>query len=430
MNAPGRQPRTTPSFLAPDPALPQRDLLLDEKQVTARLSSILYRHRPIVIEHCETQRIKYRVVESLRLLYRIRIDGVDRLITARAIAQRPHRDANRVIPPNLSASLPWSKEVHDPEISTTFRSYPHDRNIKNLELLTEPRGTQSTALGARWHSSEVVAYAPEKCATAKCVDQDGNVLAYAKMYAGKEGQRISQTYQELVAFGLPISRTLDYQDHLQLLLLEAVSGRRIADLKDGEQFEGMANLAETLARLHLTSVPKGLTRYTRLDPVRLQQCATIISKARPDVSQIVNELARELCSTLPVAEPFVCLHGDVHPKNGIVNEGKATLIDFDQASVGVPAADLCSLLALLHYNWRVGFVCQSDSQELTETFLRSYSQFRKLPAAYSLRWDTPAALLAERALRSVNRVRPEGLLHLPQLLMDALAMLKTGGEQL
>jgi hypothetical protein len=36
-------------------------------------------------------------------------------------------------------------------------------------------------------------------------------------------------------------------------------------------------------------------------------------------------------------------------------------------------------------------------------------------------------LLSERALRSVNRIRPEGLHHLSQLLDDAREILRTGG---
>ena len=54
------------SGLAPDPVLPQRDLLLNDQQMATRLSSLLNRRDPVVIDRCEKQRIKYRLGESLR----------------------------------------------------------------------------------------------------------------------------------------------------------------------------------------------------------------------------------------------------------------------------------------------------------------------------------------------------------------------------
>ncbi len=46
-----------------------------------------------------------------------------------------------------------------------------------------------------------------------------------------------------------------------------------------------------------------------------------------------------------------------------------------------------------------------------------------LPAHASLQWHTAAALLVERIFRAVTRVRPLGLLHMPELLCDARALL-------
>jgi hypothetical protein len=42
----------------------------------------------------------------------------------------------------------------------------------------------------------------------------------------------------------------------------------------------------------------------------------------------------------------------------------------------------------------------------------------------SIHWHTAAALLAERALRAVNRVRPEGLARLRELLAVASDVLR------
>ena len=60
------------SGLASDPTLPQRDLLLDEQQTAARLSLLIDRNGPSVIDSCEIQRIKYRIAKPASTLQGIR----------------------------------------------------------------------------------------------------------------------------------------------------------------------------------------------------------------------------------------------------------------------------------------------------------------------------------------------------------------------
>jgi Ser/Thr protein kinase RdoA (MazF antagonist) len=107
--------------------------------------------------------------------------------------------------------------------------------------------------------------------------------------------------------------------------------------------------------------------------------------------------------------------------------GGVTLIDLDQSAAGPAAAELGSMLALLHYNWRTGLITRSRERELARAFLAAYARVRQLPTETSVSWHKAAALLSERALRSVNRIRPEGLHHLAQLLDDAREILRTRG---
>jgi len=53
-----------------DPVLPQRDQLLDADTVGARLGTVLGQHGPIDITSCVLVRSKYRIGESLRVVYR------------------------------------------------------------------------------------------------------------------------------------------------------------------------------------------------------------------------------------------------------------------------------------------------------------------------------------------------------------------------
>ncbi len=408
--------------LAPDPSLPQRDLLLDEGQMAARLSSLIAPRGPAVSAGCEKQRIKYRIGESLRVLYRLSVNGRAHLVAAKAFAGPFSETAVGI----SEISQRKSAQFVDSDIEAGFWVFPDDRKIRHLSLLRDKPETLSLVLRGKWHRSDGVAYVPEKCATVRCLDRNGQTIAYAKMYAATEAHRIAETYRQLASGCTRVVKPLEYSQLHHLLLLQAVPGSRMADLQDKQLSDGFAGLAQTLASLHSISIPSHLPRFLRHDPDRLRNCARIIGIARPDVARVANELDRELRSTIPSEEPLVCLHGDVHPKNGIALNGFVSLIDLDQSAIGPAAADLGSMLALLHYNRRIGLLTHKTVLELASAFLDGYAGSQQLPTQKSLAWHTAAALLSERALRSVNRIRPEGLHHLSQLLNDAREILRTG----
>ena len=409
--------------LAPDPALPHRDLLLDDQQMAARLSLLISRRGPSRVDSCEKERIKYRIGESLRILYRLSLNGRVHLVAAKAFA-RPHTETAAGI---SETSEQRSPQFVDSDIRAAFWMFPNDRKIKHLSLLRDMPETLSPVLAGNWYQSEGVAYVPEKCATVRCLDHDGRAIGYAKMYAATEGQGIYTTYHQLASACTRVVNPLAYSEPYRLLLLDAVPGTRIADLKGKKLIDGFAGLAQTLASLHSTPIPSQFPRFHRHDLDRLRKCARIVGMARPDVAQVASQLDDDLRSTVSPAEHLVCLHGDVHPKNGIALNGLVTLIDLDQSAAGPSAADLGSMLALLHYNWRVGLLTRRRERQLASAFLDAYAGSRQLPPQRSLRWHTAAALLSERCLRSVNRIRPEGLRHLSQLLTDAREILRTGG---
>jgi Ser/Thr protein kinase RdoA (MazF antagonist) len=156
----------------------------------------------------------------------------------------------------------------------------------------------------------------------------------------------------------------------------------------------------------------------------MRLAASSIGLVRPELAQLALELCDQLCSKKKKqSEPNVCLHGDVHPKNGILLEKGTALIDLDQASVGPAAADLGSLLAALRYERHIGLLTESAERTLADVFLTGYQQSGTLPESESLRWHMAAALFAERAFRAVSRIRLLGLQCLPELLMDAKQLL-------
>ena len=97
------------------------------------------------------------------------------------------------------------------------------------------------------------------------------------------------------------------------------------------------------------------------------------------------------------------------------------MIDFDQGGSGASAADLGSMLASL---MTLRLVDPENSVDgLGTAFLAGYRAVRPLPPSAELRWYTAAALVAERAIRAVNRVNQPVLEILPQVLEMAEATL-------
>lgn len=418
--------------LAPDPALPQRDRLLDPDDVAQRLSVHLGRDGPVRIGHCERLRVKYHVGSSLRVLYRVHVLGSPLLVAARSYppgnsGQNCWGDAT---PPNSS---PYRAMFRDASLNTTFWTFPNDRKIASLGVLAEVPDDLAHLLGSAWTRSRLVAYAPEKCATAKCLSDRMETLAYAKVYAGDDGWRCYRSYnslhQKLAACPqLRVPRTIAYSHVHRTLFLQAIAGRRVADLPVADLGDGLRSLGAAIGWLHTLQVPGGLEHFTRLSPERLQLAAEVIGRARPDVATRAKELSRQLASRAPSPSDSVCLHGDVHAKNGILSDGVIALIDLDQLGTGPPAADLASLLAALTFDRCVAQLSPAAQSEFAEAFLSGYAQVRELPGTTSLRWHTAAALLAERALRAVNRIRPDGLQYLPDILRSAENLL-VGGDR-
>ncbi len=95
------------------------------------------------------------------------------------------------------------------------------------------------------------------------------------------------------------------------------------------------------------------------------------------------------------------------------------LIDLDQVCAGPAAADLGGLLAGLAYARCVGELPEADERRLGEAVVAGYADAGTPPTPASLRWHTAAALLAERGLRAVHRVRRRGLRRLDAILEAA-----------
>jgi aminoglycoside phosphotransferase len=407
-------------LLDSDPGVPQRDLLLDPGLVASRLAVLGFDE----LESCRQTRVKYRVGARLRVVHRVRTGAATYDVAASTFATRDRSERayeaarSRVVPCGATRGV-----VHDRELNAVFWTFPNDRKIAHLPALVEPAPELVGLTGGAWARSVLVAYAPEKAATVRCLDAAGRTLAYAKVYAGEEGARTARVHEALAArlgLGDPhlrVPRSLGYSATNRTLVLEAIEGAPLRAPSGGLD-RGYRRLGRGLARLHDLPAPDA-ARFRRLDPDRIVAAAELIASVRRDVAASAWELAREISRRLPIATDSVCLHGDVNFRNALLEDGRVALIDLDQVASGPAGAELGSVLASVRYAGVVGLVRAEDVPELSSAFLRGYAELKPLPDEGELRAYTAAALLAERALRVVTRVRAVGLRRLPELLAEA-----------
>jgi len=417
------------TVLTADQMLPQRDLLLDPDFMAKLFSQELGASGPIAVDSCEHIRTTYRVGESLRVAYRVSVCGRSCVVAGRAFPRGGSRKCFAQQNLRTAEWGPFRPVFHHAETESIFWTFPNDRKIANLHMLVDIQEELAELFSPRWARSNVMAYAPENCATAQCLTAEDDVLAYAKVYADDHSETCFKTYAALRQ-----STETERADHHfheviyhsapdHILVLQALRGRRIADIQGRELFGAFARLGDALAHLHSLPVPAHLPEFPRFTQAHMQLAASTIGMVRPELAQQALELADQLSRKRKADEAGVCLHGDVHPKNGILLEKGVALIDLDQASVGPPAVDLGSLLGALRYARHIGRLTVAAEQTLANAFLTGYQRFGMLPEASSLRWHIAAALLAERAFRAVSRIRFPGLQCLPELLSDARDLL-------
>jgi aminoglycoside phosphotransferase len=424
-----------PAPLAFDPGVPQRNQLLDTRALAARIDRLLGCGHPLRLTDVERVRVKYRVGRGVSQVLRVRSGEWAFLVSARSFPTgRGRPNYERAMADAVGFVRGVRPVTYAPDLETVFWSFPGDRGIDSLGLLHGP-GPDLTRLVGRRCVPVLAAYAPEKAATGRCLDESGRVIAYVKVYASAESERAARTYAvcetlraSLTGEGtaLRVATPLAYDPSRCAVALEAVAGTPLVVDGAAGRLPRLAGLGAALAALHSAPPPPGLPAFDRADPETLTNAAELIARVRPDVGSAARELADALAASRIDSGERVCLHGDVHGKNAIADGSGVTLLDLDQASLGPAAVDLGSVLGALRYTHCTGGLSLDTERALASDLLAGYRSVRELPPKPALAWHTAAALLGERALRTVTRLRPRGLAGLSGLIACAREELSYG----
>ena len=407
---------------AADPVIPQRDLLLDPDSVAEQLSRIS--HYDLNIESCSLRRVKYRIGESLRVVYDVVSDGRQFVMSARTFANSA--EVFRRAEANSVRVLGMPGVAHDPRNSMVWWTLPNDRKLRNLGTLLDPPLRVRRSSGVAWDQSHLVEYAPEKSATVRLLDPHGQVSGFAKAYLDRDALDVANQYNRIAASialleGVRTPRALGWARPDRIVVLEPMRGRLWTQLPPDAQPAAMHQLGAALANIHGLPTDFGRGPFQRYRAERVRNSADLVAMARPDVADAVRSLRDQLADGPPPPQEVVCLHGDVHANNVLFDGDQVHMIDFDQGGSGSAAADIGSMLGTLLTTRLLHPDTTADG--LGAALLAGYETVRALPSDAELRWHTAAALLVERAIRAVNRVNRPVLAALPALLEKADSVL-------
>ncbi|MEQ1907281.1 MAG: aminoglycoside phosphotransferase family protein [Vicinamibacterales bacterium] len=430
------------ALLPKDLQLPLRDRLLDDQWAAQVFAERLGERGRLEVQRVERLRAKYRIGESVRTVHRVWVDGVSYLVSTRMRAtgaEAMFADARRTERP----CSPLRGVCFDAELKAVFWTFPNDRCLAGLDALSTPLPLIRDLYPGRL-SIEVVGYNPERAAIARVSQPDGQAVGFAKLYAANDLEQARRALlwleHALTAADSPlrVPRLRAWDDRRHLLIVDAVAGQHLDAVPEARLVRAFTALGTSLARLHALPTdasPFTLPRFGAFDDDQLVRAGEVVAWARPDLGDLVRRTVDLLVAHRPSDQQPVCVHGDVNARNWLValdqpgfanatrqaTRDDVGFIDFDVASYGPAAADIASVLALLRTRALTGEWTPQREVQLVAALRNGYEAVRPNPPNRELRWFQAAALLVERAQRSITRVRPDQIAHLESLVADAHA---------
>jgi aminoglycoside phosphotransferase len=436
-----------------DPLLPQLPRALDAGAMAGVFDALLRPRGRSRVERCEVERIKYRPRRNLAVSYRLLLrDDADGAPTEQRVAARfcsggdsARRAAKAML--RASAGLACS---HEPSLDLVAHWWPHDPKLGDAaRLLGDAQRLRDHALpevvaalggdAARRAEPRValVQVVPEHRVTARIElspRQGGSEsgVVYAKADAERRGATTHAVMAALsrsaaAADGRLITpRTLAWQPTPGLHWQAALPGRALLDVEPLPGRASGARVGGLLAALHATPVPAG--RRTSFDALRerLQGVGSTLALVQPDWTGALHDLARRLdagCSVLR-GQPNVTLHGDLHPRNVLVDGERMGLIDLDSVRCGPALLDLGDWIADYLYRALLARRGAGDALPACRAFVAAYAREsgRTVDEA-ALAWSVACSLLLQRAWRCVVNLKPGRFALVPELLALGRALL-------
>jgi Phosphotransferase enzyme family len=260
---------------------------------------------------------------------------------------------------SATARVPGSP-LHLPGLDMLLWRWPDDPGLPQMATLLQPR------YASRWWDGreaqvEVLHYTPETRATLCYVDASDPTQrrrVYAKTFCDDQGSAIHQRFAHFWSLAQRhgdaplVAQPLGYDPQTRTVWQREVVGEPLIDVMcEGAEADWLPGVAAAMAAVHRApmALAAGRRRDIRHWCDELQRRARKVSRASPALAPQVNEVVQRLIQTgqqLPDFEQTL-IHGDCHPGQFLVSQGRPVLFDFDEFACGDPMEDLAEFLVKL-----------------------------------------------------------------------------------
>jgi Ser/Thr protein kinase RdoA (MazF antagonist) len=404
-------------FLSDDPAVPQRDHVLDAPTMARRFEAVLADGRPVSIHGGRPEISVYRHGRRVSAVYRLAVGGDEHRVALRTYPTVEALHAATAGEPSPVRGL--RAVAADDELRCAYWTFPNDARVDAAAAMLPPR--------PGWHS-ELVRYVPERAAIACWRDAGGRPVAFAKATADAPAEVVAVHRALQARLGaedelLRVPRVLAWSRDTRLLVTEAAPGPRLDALRGPSRADGLRALGRGLARLHGLEPPAWLTPGEMV-PRRLDAVLDAVAAARPDVSPLARALARALRASVPAdAGGPAWLHRDITVRNALAWRRGVALVDLDDMAVGPAAADFGRVLSWLLTSRVLGQMSAREASALRLALLDGYAELRDPPPEAALRWQTAAATLEHSGRKAVAWLDADIGEHLEALFGEAAGLL-------
>jgi hypothetical protein len=300
---------------------------------------------------------------------------------------------------------------------TAWWFFPVDPQLPTLAAATDARVVRRL-LAPRYSAKtpparirvDTVRYLPEISAALRyrIVDKPGAAerVVFGKLYRGDRGRELHETTLQLQALSrqrpelLSVVEPMGYDEELALHLEHAAPGTPVgSDRKDPVFLAAAVAAAEALSVLHDSGLASDSELPLAPEVDRLDDVTHQMSLVQPDAGRLLRDLVVQLRSRLARApeEDWVFTHGDLKYDQFLEQDGRFTLVDFEEVGRSETSWDLGKWCAhavpSMPEKWE-----DSDGAEQARTaFLRRYLELR--PTATRGRFPHYEAIhLANRAM--------------------------------
>jgi tRNA A-37 threonylcarbamoyl transferase component Bud32 len=437
-----------------DPVLPGLSEALDARIMRSVFAQELLASGDRV-EACEVERVKYRPRRNCSVSYRLHIrrladgseydqrvsarlcphdEALHRLERAMAQAQQPSTagPALRLLPARNLLTWWWPNDsklvaplaLSDPLRVATRIVPPLVSALVGPELAGRTRCVQ--------HGLDVVQYVPESRLTVRLrlqLDVAGRGIeehvvfgkASREPSAAQSHHTLCQVHASASAQSgrIRVPRPLLLQSDHSLFWQQGLPGQALLDVPPAQAQAVMPALGAQLAALH--GMPIQLLRTTDVPRhwAQLRDVVEVMAWSFPRLHATTVASARYLAEgwAQRYGIPVCPLHGDLHPRNVLVDGAQLALIDLDGMRMGPAEQELGAWIADAIYRSVLAGQDPFMQAPAWRLLLQAYGEASGQTVDLdTVAWATGWALLVQRAWRCVVNLKPGRYAIVPQLL--------------